>query len=51
MTWLLVVAVLIVIAFGVVLWRTFDPKRKAELDEEAELPLHDAERTNLDDEG
>lgn len=41
MEWLLIVAVAIVLAFALVLWRTFDPSRKEELDEESRIPLHE----------
>ena len=39
--WLIVVAVAILLAFAVVIWRTFDPRRAKELEEESRIPLHE----------
>ena len=47
--WLVAVMLLIALAFGVVVWRLWDPRRKAELDREAELPLEDVGDSDLDD--
>ena len=42
--------VLIALAFGVVVWRAWDPKRRDELDRKARLPLEDVGGSDLDDE-
>lgn len=48
--WLVAVMVLIALAFGVVVWRLWDPGRKKELDRESRLPLEDVGESDLDDE-
>ena len=48
MVWLLIVAGLIVVAFGVVLWIAFDPRNADRIDADARLPLHDVGVSDLD---
>lgn len=49
--WLVVVVVLIALAFGVVLWRLWDPERDEALDRESRLPLEDVGESDLDSDG
>ncbi|HJL16624.1 MAG TPA: hypothetical protein RMH99_13255 [Sandaracinaceae bacterium LLY-WYZ-13_1] len=46
--WLFVLMGLIAAAFGVVVWRLWDPSRAEELDEESKLPLEDVGESDLD---
>ncbi len=47
--WLVVVIALIALAFGVVIWRAWDPKRRSELDRTARYPLDDVGESDVDD--
>lgn len=49
MIWLLVIAVLIVVAFGVVVWLAWDPKHADRIEEDSRLPLHEVGVSDLDE--
>lgn len=48
MVWLGIVAGLIVVAFGVVLFIVFDPRNADRIDADARLPLHDVGVSDLE---
>ncbi len=48
MVWLGIVAGLIVVAFGVVLFVVFDPRNADRIDADARLPLHEVGVSDLD---
>ena len=49
MLWLLVLALLIVVAFGVVIWLAFDPRNAERIEEDSRLPLHEVGVSDLDE--